>query len=220
MQVLPSQCARDMSKRPADECPYPRPFPPGFRDCPAYRSSLLMALDSRYRPLRPERTCQHLEVGTTTVAGRFYARCAVGTAEDRARWADPERERQLAEAEALTAVMEERIGARTRELWAAKARQLQALSAPAERFEAEAATAHLENLARRYMVEVEALLEDEMERLNRLNLPLDTLMQLFREIFARWIPQRTTETPSIPDELVERFPEQAWWLLRPRTPAR
>jgi len=43
--------------------------------------------DSRQRPLRPERTCGHLEVGAAGQAGRFYARCALGTAADRARWA-------------------------------------------------------------------------------------------------------------------------------------
>lgn len=204
----------------ADECPYPRPFPPGFRDCPAYRSQRLMPFDSRYRPLKPERTCQHLEVGNAGVAGRYYARCAVGTAEDRRRWADPQREALVAEAEALSAAIEARMGTLTEELWAAKARQLAAFEHPSSGLDAEAATAALETVARRFLVDVRAALGAESERLERLNLPLDTCMELFREIFQRWIPQRSGETPTVPDELVERFPEQAWWLLRPRTPAR
>jgi hypothetical protein len=179
-----------------------------------------MALDSRYRPLRPERTCQHLEVGTTAVAGRFYARCAVGTAEDRLRWTDPERERLLAEAEGLTAILEQRLGTLTDQLWVVKAAQLRAMTTPGEGSQTEAATAELARLARQYMVQAEALFEDEIARLERLNLPLDTCMELFQEIFARWIPQRSAETPAIPDEIVERFPEQAWWLLRPRSSAR
>jgi hypothetical protein len=178
-----------------------------------------MPFDSRYRPLKPERTCQHLEVGSTSAPGRYYARCAVGTAEDRLRWRDPERERLVAEAEALTAVMEERMGAQTEELWRLKARQLHALDSPSTGASAGAATAELERFSRRYLVEFEAALEDEMDRLDRLNLPLDTVVELVREIFQRWIPQRSAETPAVPDELVERFPEQAWWLLRPRTPA-
>jgi hypothetical protein len=209
-----------MNTRPADECPFPRPFPPGFRDCPAYRYARLMPLDSRYRPLQPERTCQHLQVGSAATAGRYYARCAVGTAEDRARWGDPERERLLAEAEALTAIMEARLGDATQELWAAKARQLQALNSPSPSGHAEVATAELERAVRRYLVGIEAVFEDEIARLERLNLPLDTCMELLRELLQRWIPQRSAETLPIPDELVERFPEQAWWLLRPRTPAR
>jgi hypothetical protein len=179
-----------------------------------------MALDSRYRPLKPERTCQHLDVGSTAVAGRYYGRCAVGTAADRQRWAGPDREQQLAEAEALTAAIEARMGGLTEQLWAAKARQLQAFDHGGDAAEAELATATLERLARSYLVDVEALFREERARLDRLNLPLDTCMELFTEILARWITQRSAETPTIPDELVERFPEQAWWLLRPRTPVR
>ncbi|HZS14663.1 MAG TPA: hypothetical protein VFC09_08710 [Candidatus Dormibacteraeota bacterium] len=208
-----------MSSRPDDACPYPRPFPPGFRDCPAYRSARLMPFDSRYRPLKPERTCQHLQVGSAAVPGRYYAQCAVGTADDRRRWADPERERLVAEAEALTAVLEEKLGRITEELWRAKARQLQVFEHPSGGGSVEAATAGLEDVCRRFLVDIEAVLHEESARLERLALPLDTCMQLFREIFARWIPQRSAEPPQVPDELVERFPEQAWWLLRPRTPA-
>jgi hypothetical protein len=208
-----------MTTIPADACPYPRPFPPGFHACPAYRSARLMPFDSRYRPLKPERTCQHLEVGATQVAGRYYARCAVGTAADRERWADPEREQLLAVAEGLSRVVEERLGTLTEQLWTAKARQLSAFESSGGA-DAAAATAELEAVAARFLVEIEALLNDEQERLEQLNLPVATCMELFREIFARWVPQRSAETPRVPDELVERFPEQAWWLLRPRTPAR
>ena len=178
-----------------------------------------MPFDSRYRPLKPERTCQHLEVGAATPPGRFYARCAVGTAADRQHWRDPAREQLLAEAEALTTVVEERLGARTEELWVLKARQLQAMEEAGAGSAAEA-TWELEQATRRFMVDIEAVLREQADRLDRLDLPLDTCMELFREIFLRWVPQRSAETPTIPDELVERFPEQAWWLLRPRTPAR
>ena len=179
-----------------------------------------MALDSRYRPLQPERTCQHLEVGASGAPGRYYGRCAVGTPADRARWAGPDRELQLAEAEALTLVIEERMGGLTEQLWAAKALQLQAFDHGGDATKPELATAALEQVASAYMVDIEALLRDERARLDRLNLPVDTCMELFTELFARWIPQRTGERPAIPDEVVERFPEQAWWLLRPRTPVR
>ncbi|HEV7680097.1 MAG TPA: hypothetical protein VGQ42_16170 [Candidatus Dormibacteraeota bacterium] len=209
-----------MSKRPADECPYPRPFPTGFHDCPAYRSQLLLPLDSRYRPLAPERTCQHLQVGNGSAAGRFYGRCAVGTAEDRRRWADPERERLLAEIEALQEAMQARVGQLTQEMITAKGVQLAAFSSLGQGTGVEAATAEVQRIARLYTVEIEALFEEQADRLQRLNLPIDTLMELFRVVFERWVPQRSMETPVIPDELVERFPEQAWWLLRPRSPAR
>jgi hypothetical protein len=207
-----------MTTRPADVCPHPRPFPPGFRDCPAYRSAKLVPFDSRYRPLKPERTCQHLEVGSAQAAGRYYARCAVGTAADRQRWADPVREALVAEAEALTAIVEARLGGLTEALWTAKARQLAAFESGSSG-DATAATAELEHVAQRLLIEMAGLLNSESARLERLDLPVATCMEMFREVFARWVPQRSAERPRIPDELVERFPEQAWWLLRPRTPA-
>lgn len=47
----------------------------------------MAAQDSRQRPLRPEHTCAHLEVGSSSQAGRFYARCGLGSAAERQRWA-------------------------------------------------------------------------------------------------------------------------------------
>jgi hypothetical protein len=144
----------------------------------------------------------------------------VGTAEDRKQWEDPERERLLAEVEALQHALDARTGGLLEEMVAAKGRQLAAMSTPGAGRGATAATAELEQTIGRYMVEVRALLDDEADRLERLHLPRESLLALFDEIFARWVPQRSMETPAIPDEVVERFPEQAWWLLRPRAPAR
>jgi len=210
-----------MSARPADECPYPRPFPPGFRDCPAYRSARLVPLDSRYRPLQPGRTCQHLDVGSTATAGRFYARCLIGSAEERTRWVDPERERLLADAEAITAVLEVRTSALVDRMWELKGEQLRAADSPHPgRAEQDAITAELQRLVQQAMTEMEAALEEETERLARLNLPLGTTMEFLQAVMQQWVESRTLVNPVIPDEWVERFPEQAWWLLRPRAGAR
>jgi hypothetical protein len=211
-------CAHHMSRPAADECPYRRPFPPGFRDCPAYRSTRLVALDSRYRPLRPERTCNHLEVGTRDTLGRFYARCAVGTAEDRRRWADPEREAQVAEAAAVGAAMEQSTAALVDRLWESKGRQLRAMS-DGDPAELEAATRELRLHARQALQAIDAVMHQEAERLARLNLPVDTTMEFLTAVVERFVEQRSAEPPSYPDEWVERFPEQAWWLLRPRAAA-
>src|SRR3989442_13822965 len=47
--------------RPADECPYPKPFPPDFTDCPAYQATQMVTLDLSHRPLGSVMTCRHLE---------------------------------------------------------------------------------------------------------------------------------------------------------------
>jgi hypothetical protein len=208
-----------MSTRPDDECPYPRPFPPGFRDCPAYRSARLIALDSRYRPLPPSRTCQHLDVGSTATSGRYYARCAVGTAADRARWGGPQRERLLADAEAVTAALERHTGGLSDELWAAKGRQLRAIQAD-DAVEREQATAELQRIADAMLAGLGEALDAEQERLERLSLPKDTTIAFLRAVIDRFVQQSSAEPVAIPDEWVERFPEQAWWLLRPRAAVR
>ena len=46
--------------RPADECPYPKPFPPDFVDCPAYQATQMVTLDLSHRPLGSVMTCRHL----------------------------------------------------------------------------------------------------------------------------------------------------------------
>ena len=48
-------------ERPADECPFPKPFPSEFSDCPAFQSRQFIPLDTRYQPLDPVITCRHLE---------------------------------------------------------------------------------------------------------------------------------------------------------------
>src|SRR5918911_2813246 len=93
---------RPPSGQPPDACPYPRPFPEDFDDCPTYQGRLFVGLDLQYRPLRPSRTCRFLTVGdVSSQPGTFYARCALGDADARARWlAGLDRER-LAKLQAL-----------------------------------------------------------------------------------------------------------------------
>jgi hypothetical protein len=71
--------------KPADACPYPRPFPPGFDECDTFDAQMWVPLDSHFQPLRATRTCRHLSVGSSGEA--FYARCALGDAAARARLA-------------------------------------------------------------------------------------------------------------------------------------
>ena len=69
--------------RPADACPYPRPFPADFDACPTFEVEPWAPVDSHFQPLRTQRTCRHLTVGQGN--GSYYPRCALGAAIDRAR---------------------------------------------------------------------------------------------------------------------------------------
>lgn len=69
--------------RPADACPYQRPFPQDFDACGTFEAQTWIPLNSQFEPLRPQCTCRHLTIGRG--AGSYYPRCALGDASDRAR---------------------------------------------------------------------------------------------------------------------------------------
>lgn len=73
--------------QPEDACPYRRPFPDGFDDCPAYQPFLAGAADSGLRSLAAIWTCRNMEPASRRGGGGFYARCRLGTEADRRRWA-------------------------------------------------------------------------------------------------------------------------------------
>jgi hypothetical protein len=74
-----------MPDETSDECPFSRPFPVDFGDCPVYQPQLMFPTDASNRPLKPAWTCAHLEVASRTRGG-WYAACGLGNAADRARW--------------------------------------------------------------------------------------------------------------------------------------
>jgi len=72
------------SPRPADECPFPRPFPEGFDQCIAFRPQPFVPMDMSYRPLTTMLTCSHL-VTRPLPNGKvgWYAACDIGDEEAR-----------------------------------------------------------------------------------------------------------------------------------------
>ena len=67
------------SSRPADECPFPRPFPQGFDECPTFRPQPFTPIDMNDRPLAPMLTCGQL-VTRSLSNGKvgWYAACRIG----------------------------------------------------------------------------------------------------------------------------------------------
>ena len=87
---------------PEDRCPFPRPFPPSFKACPAYLPRLQFPTDTRGQRLKPHWTCAHLETDRREHGG-FYGQCLLGAAADRERWA------QAMESSQLSAVRQARV---------------------------------------------------------------------------------------------------------------
>jgi hypothetical protein len=67
------------SGRPADECPFERPFPQGFDQCPTFQPEPFAPLDMSDRPLAPMLTCGQL-VTRSLPNGKvgWYAACRIG----------------------------------------------------------------------------------------------------------------------------------------------
>jgi hypothetical protein len=72
-------------------CPYPRPVPWDFTDCPAFMLRLHLATDIHGRQLPAPWTCAHL-LSRRRETGGFYAGCALGTKPEKGALGDrPER---------------------------------------------------------------------------------------------------------------------------------
>jgi len=120
---------------PANRCPYPKPFPDDFGDCPAYQPVRFIPLDTRYRPLRPVWSCAHLEIG---YEGELpYTACRLGSETERADWVARIRADRLERWRVVARDFGEALKEPIAAVYAAKAEQLEALgtagSADAER---------------------------------------------------------------------------------------
>jgi hypothetical protein len=65
--------------RPTDECPFQRPFPEGFDQCPTFQPEPFAPLDMSGRPLAAMLTCGQL-VTRSLANGKvgWYAACRIG----------------------------------------------------------------------------------------------------------------------------------------------
>src|ERR1700682_237267 len=69
------------SLRPADECPWRRPFPEGFDECPVFVPQSFVPTDSRDRPLPAVLTCRHLVSRSFNLPKvGWYGACEIGDA--------------------------------------------------------------------------------------------------------------------------------------------
>jgi len=68
-----------MGKFPDDACPYRRPFPDDFRECPAFERVKLASIPSHDDPTRTNSTCANLTVGLfSDGTNHRYGRCRLG----------------------------------------------------------------------------------------------------------------------------------------------
>lgn len=196
--------------RPADECPYPKPFPADFTECPAYQATQLVTLDLSQRPLGSVITCRHLESrlmrGTNY---RWYGACVLGDAEDRRRWTN-----------AVGVDRLHGISALRQEVSALSTPYVQQLLDLKNRPVGDNPLAHtrqVQAVVDGYMTKVTALLRERKAVLDQLHLPLEACVRLLGIAIDRLMQQGTADAEwELPDEVVTLFPDDVQPYFRPR----
>lgn len=205
--------ARAGQGRPADACPYRRPFPADFHDCPAYHPAWFIPLTTGYDSMSPVWTCSNLAASPVpAAAARFYGRCRIGDAAAREAWADTVHAQRLAALRRLSVELSRETTALTGELMAAKGAQLQARDDAAERARA---GERLEALAARWLGELDAFLRRNGAALRNLDFPPEAIRALCVDLVDAWIGQDHSGPPEISDDALRLFPEDVRVLLRP-----
>jgi len=212
-QAIALWSARSMEhghQRPANECPYPKPFPPDFTDCPAYQATQMLTLDLSHRPLGSVMTCRHLESRLMPNTNyRWYGACVLGDAEARRRWSN-----------ALGVDRLHDISALRQEVSALSMPYVQQLielkNAPAGDNPL-GHTRQLQGVVDEFMTKMTALLRERNAVLDELHLPLDACVRLLGIAIDRFVQQGVSEAEwEVPDEVLMLFPEDVRAYFRPR----
>ncbi|MDQ6709672.1 MAG: hypothetical protein M3Z11_03850 [Candidatus Dormibacteraeota bacterium] len=200
--------------RPPDACPYPKPFPADFDECPAFQPRQFIPLDTLYQPLQPVLTCRHLEIRSLTARHRWYGACALGDAAARRTWAEEVGTSRLARIRGFQAEMGRAIRPELTRLWQLKGQQLQAFRANGD---VATLTRELRELSDRAIEHLVTFMEGQTALLNEVGLPLSALVQLTKMAFDRFIESRHSAEVSldVPDSVLAGMSEPVRTFFRP-----
>lgn len=189
-------------------CPYHRPFPAEFDDCPAFLPRLEMPADSTGEPLNPFWSCAHLGSGTED-SGGFYPRCMLGGAADRERWA------QAIGRESIPAIRRARIESSHHirpQVEVLRAAMGAVSSRPAMLGGADAdVAAAAEDLVRHFG----EYLEGHPELFREAGLEPADLRQCFEEAMSDFLRRVPTGPWRMSEQIVRRYPWQVVAFFRP-----
>jgi DNA-binding CsgD family transcriptional regulator len=196
--------------RPADECPYPKPFPPDFTDCPAFQATQMLTLDLSHRPLGTVITCRHLEGRLMPQTNfRWYGACVLGDAEARRRWSNAVGVDRLHDISTLR----QEVSA----LSMPYVQQLLDLKNAPLGDNPLAQTRQLQGVVDEFMTRMTALLRERKPVLDELHLPLEACVRLLGIVIDRFVQQGMTEAEwEVPDEVLTLFPDDVRAYFRPR----
>jgi anti-anti-sigma regulatory factor len=173
-----------------DRCPFRRPFEPGFSDCPTFQAVGFIAADSLHRSLGEKITCGHLTCGSHAEStGRYYARCGLGSATDRAKWLALISPTRLERLRALQEEFDAYSRPQRQLLLDAKAA---ALKAPVQR----GPKAELERRITDFLDGVATFLREREQRFQEVGLPPGQLMPLIDDWCWAWAASRELGDPQ------------------------
>lgn len=205
--------------RPADACPFARPFPAGFDQCPTFAHEPFLVRDSQHRELAVVGTCRHLTARSLDggLAG-YYAACGIGDAAARERHAKEGERRRAAEVRKLGRDLGESTRELTRQLWEVKGEQLRARR---EGRRTESHTRRMQSLRAAYEEHARAFFIQRAARLRELDVPEEACVALVVGILDEWITTPSLEGAYAPSrDLLSRFPVRVRTLAMPNTTAR
>ena len=196
--------------RPADECPYRKPFPPDFNACPAYQATQMVALDISMRPLGSVLTCRHLEGRLMRNTDyRWYGACVIGDAEGRRRWSESVGAERLHRISALRQEVSQLSTPFVQRLWELKAMDQRDTKIPIQR--------QIEGTVDDFMTKMTSFLRERRELLDDLHLPLDACIRLLRIAIDRFVEQGLSESDwEVPNEVLALFPADVRAYFQPR----
>jgi hypothetical protein len=172
--------ATDSAGTESDRCPYARPFPVDFEGCPAFQAVTYVVADSTNQPIGTVASCRHLLSGSSPGRqGRYYARCALGTAADRKAWAGRVGPERLSKVRALQAEFD---------LFSRPYReQMMQLKAEVAEVSADDAERRLERAMADFLKAVDGFLADNEDRFREIALPVGPLKHLLHEWSWAWV---------------------------------
>lgn len=206
--------AGDNEPRPADECPYQRPFPEHFDDCPAYAARRFVPFDSLDRPLKPIWTCNFLAPKRAVdKAHGYYACCSLGDVAARLAWVERIHKDRLDSVVRLQRATASLAQPYIVDIYAAKARQLEGSDAGAE------ATNELETLLRRLEGEIVAFIDEHQAEFEAASMPIDACKEIITLAIRDMVDRRNSPSQAFtpPPSLLEHFLVEVRPLLFPST---
>jgi hypothetical protein len=201
-------------ERPGDACPYRKPFPEDFKECPAFQPRQFIPLDTLYHPLEPVITCRHLETRLLRPRYRWYAACGIGDASARERWAIDVGPARLERIRALQFKLATVMAPFNRGLWEGKGRQLEALR---DSRDASKETARLRQLGSEAITALGGFLESHRQEFEAVEIPITAATELIRLAVDRFIATQYSSEISfeVPDDVLQRFPPAVRGFFRP-----